>query len=356
MKNKRLIARIGAILACLLLVGALVVPTFADEQTPQPSATVHLGSAWEWFKGTLSSTADNDALALLYDRYLGMGSNDFFEKNILISGTVNSMSVDLGYTLDYSATETSIIEGQVTVYMAAFKLVDSNNNVRAYEALDGGYFRYSLYYNVTDGQRLTISFIPSDSNGAKLNIVYRRYVNDGVTSLIRESIHYGGIDYTNNFGELQIAATIVENRYEGAMLSSIVYPLLQCQSGVGAIPYTEVVYSPSAFYSGMDRAYNLGYEDGYRYGYNNGYNDGIESLEAYNEGYNDAVEEIESGDFGRNIIGSIFSAPFDALRSFTLVEWQLAGGMVVTITLATVVSAAVGIALFIWFLKTFAGG
>lgn len=54
--------------------------------------------------------------------------------------------------------------------------------------------------------------------------------------------------------------------------------------------------------------------------------------DAYNDGYEQARNEITSGEFGKNMIGTIIRAPFDALRNFTLIEWDLSNGGTVTIT------------------------
>lgn len=102
--------------------------------------------------------------------------------------------------------------------------------------------------------------------------------------------------------------------------------------------------------------YQQGYDDGYGFGYRVGYGEGQASTDTYKQGYNDAVSDIDSGEFGENFIGSVIRAPFDALENFKLVSWHLNNGGTVTITLATIVSAGIGISLLIWFLKMFAGG
>ena len=68
------------------------------------------------------------------------------------------------------------------------------------------------------------------------------------------------------------------------------------------------------------------------------------------------MNEIDSGEFGYNLIGGVLSAPFAFLSEFTLVEWTTNSGAFVSISLGEVVSAAIGVALFVWFLKLFAGG
>lgn len=91
--------------------------------------------------------------------------------------------------------------------------------------------------------------------------------------------------------------------------------------------------------------------------YYDGYVRGSDDLPLFYEaGYQQGAADIDSGEFGKNFLGAVFSAPFEMFNDFTLIEWTMPNGAVVSVTLATVISAAVGVTLFIWLLKVFAGG
>ena len=114
----------------------------------------------------------------------------------------------------------------------------------------------------------------------------------------------------------------------------------------------------NGFGDGIEEGLQHGYANGYNVGYQEGYVAGGNgnSEEAYQDGYDAAVEDIDSGDFGRNLLGGMFSAPMDALNSFTLVSWELSNGGTVSITLGAIISAILGVVFLMWFLKLFAGG
>lgn len=102
---------------------------------------------------------------------------------------------------------------------------------------------------------------------------------------------------------------------------------------------------------GLTQGFETGYESGYEEGYNAGTNGAISETMAYEIGYKDALKDIESGDFGRNFLGTMFSAPFEILNSFKLVEWATADGLVISFSLATLFSAVVGLIILIAVLK-----
>lgn len=88
----------------------------------------------------------------------------------------------------------------------------------------------------------------------------------------------------------------------------------------------------------------------YDYGFYLGRMDGID------EGYQNGLNVGQSSTVGKNLIGDAFRAPFEALKSFTLVEWTTESGQEISISIMSVFYTIIGISLFIWFLKLFSGG
>ena len=370
MKNKKkILARIGAVIAVALIVASLAIPAFADKPTATAEgdtrATVNLGSAQAWFEALLSPDAYNDAYKLLWDRYLGMGNIDFFNQTMLVSGRSYAQSVSLGIDLSANGS-TDYLSGTLYTDVVAFKIV-TDNQTQVYEAFDGGRFEYSLYFSAEDGYMLNISYYTAQSTNVPMwNVRYRKYAGDSADTLLRESVTYNGTEYVTQNPTIELAFTVDETSTEDSgILSLIVFPLLQ--DGVRTANFTEIVYNPADFYQALNDAYNLGYDDGYRFGYSNGYSEGYEvGLEegyaqavdgdAYQAGYDKALSEIDSGQFGKNLIGGMLRAPMDMLRNFTLIEWTTNTGTEVVINLATLFTAVISVSLFIWFLKLFAGG
>lgn len=125
-----------------------------------------------------------------------------------------------------------------------------------------------------------------------------------------------------------------------------------------------------AFDAGYELGKEHGIEEGYDYGYNRGETDGFaagqkvgyeaglkaENNEAFQNGYNKAVSEIDSGEFGRNFLANVFNAPMHAMNEFVIASWQTPGGDTMHITLGLVLGSVIGLMIFVWFLKMFAGG
>lgn len=96
----------------------------------------------------------------------------------------------------------------------------------------------------------------------------------------------------------------------------------------------------------FDTWYNSGYNSGYNTGYNEGYSEGE------SDGYYNGLSMGESSALGQNLLGDILSAPIRALDGLVIIDTP--SGF--TISVWNIFSALIGIALFIWFLKMFAGG
>lgn len=118
---------------------------------------------------------------------------------------------------------------------------------------------------------------------------------------------------------------------------------------------THIITEGETFYDyyNLD-LYNECYATGYNSGYDKGYGMGEYQgeINGYDRGYLQGKTEGESSNIGDNLIGSGFSAITDSLNHIIL--YQSSEGTVVT--LWVVICGAIGIALFIWVLKLFAGG
>ena len=84
-----------------------------------------------------------------------------------------------------------------------------------------------------------------------------------------------------------------------------------------------------------ENGYNIGYNKGYTEGYTSGYSTGFELGKqlGYNSGYNDSNNSQISGDFGFNVLSSLFTAPIEFLDHIVLAERISLSGAVTQITL-----------------------
>lgn len=78
---------------------------------------------------------------------------------------------------------------------------------------------------------------------------------------------------------------------------------------------------------------------------------GEDAVDSYSAGFNNGYAAGSSASFGQNLIGDTLSAPFKALNTFILFEYNG-----VAVTLGGVFGAMLALILFIIFLKMFAGG
>ena len=364
MKKKKILARIGAMIACALIVASLAIPAFADEPTAEAEGetrvTVPLGTAQQLF-GTMIGTASTDAYENLFSRYLSYGDNRFFTMDYLVSGSSMSFGSAIPFDINVGADTTSIF-AQIPVDMVSYVFYADSMSPAYINTFDGGSINLTIYANNVDGYRVVISYVANGDAVAKFAYVYRGLTQD---YLSLESVAVEGNTITPTYSRAEIAFTIARASSDWSPMLTTVCSLLFEDSTPQQLD--NVLFSPKQFYYGLNEAYNLGHEFGWRYGYDNGYDMGYDNgydvgyqegvdTDSYQAGYDKAVSEIDSGDFGKNFIGSVISAPFDALENFTLVSWDLSNGGTVSITLATIVSAGIGICLLIWFLKMFAGG
>lgn len=373
-KGKRWLIRLGALIGCLLLVSALVVPCFADETSAPADVTVSYGFALEQFADMLDDRANNYTYGLLQSYYNGFGDSRFFQCGTLVSGVTDirnnanySVSVPLGISTSNDNQSTAILTSRIELDFFAFSIFTALVDSPTYsDFFADGYISVSLYYQ-NNSSMVDLAFYSNNEQIPRLTARYNgNSTPDGLNYQLTNFVA-NGITYTP--GQLaKVESSFTLRNDTTPYLLSFVTALLYNRDIAN---YSDVVYSPSNFYFGLDSAYDLGYDDGERYGYAAGYNDGhadgySEGLQAgmgsgnfevaFQQGYDKAISEIGSGDFGRNLLGGAFSAPIDALREFTLIEWTTDSGVEVSIDLLTVFSAFVGVSLFVWFLKLFAGG
>ena len=344
MTKKKIIARVGALLACVLLLGALAVPCFADDVKYNYSDDQYDKAYHAWysdfsFKGYesfeyLVKTLYNDNPRTVMNHYM------IFSAQIGEYGLVSE--------------ETSLPLTTEFICDFAFSF---NDGKRITSGALGGTVLYEYYFNEAYFSVVTfcdysgtvimrLIYTSSDASGNfKLNSLYCNGKTYGFSSINDITIT---ISCTNNYTSYPYGINNIASLF---VMGSYSYPAAFMDAYTIGYATGALLGDVDGFDEGRDFGYALGYDDGYK----EGYNEAVDG-DAYKAGYDDAVKEIETGDFGRNLIGSIFKAPFDTLRNFVLVEWKAANGFTMTITLATLFSAIVGLSLFVWFLKTFKGG
>lgn len=357
--NKKFFVRIGAVLACVLLVGALAVPAFADES----SAVAYMpsyGDAIDTFQMLLDSRSDTLAYGGLLTYYNGFGDSRFFNVKTLVSG-----SCDVNYSPTYiddlsylNSMDSGDIRSTFTLDRFEYAVYsDADTLLIAGGAV--GSLTFTQMKTQETASTISIAFYDGSSANPSLQFNYSTVDHSGGADVTFTKLYVGSASY-NPSDIYRVEVAFAVNNNSTPYMLPVVCSLLYLND---AVYYEDVVYSPSDFYKGYTASYNLGYEDGNRYGYQNGYDDGYDQGvidtkgdDIYQSGYDAAVQEIKDGDFGRNFLGNVFGAPVDALRRFTLVDWTLKDGTLITINLMSVFSAIVGVSLFVWFLKMFSGG
>lgn len=375
MKNKKIWARIGAILACVLLVGVLAVPCFADEvqivadevQVPAPPPngyTPPYGSAVDEFTASLDPRANNRSYTSLIDYYRGYGDSRFFDIKTLVVGLMDVMNnADYTVTLPNFVTNSSsdsTVNFSVDLYCdyANFSLytTDLTPNPVLSDYYNSGRFNFLFYFS-GDSVMLDLYYYthnPLPEFGFRFNGTSSDQIILSLTSFFYTTQSYTPADIYRF--ELAVAVSNDDNGLAIPFLSELFY-------SVAPYYYSQKVYSPYDFYQGFKKSYNLGYADAERYayqygftdgydeGYNMGYEEGIRIGGSYELGYNDAVKDIDSGEFGQNLLGEAFSAPINALSRFTLV--RLPNGL--AITAANLISAVIALTLVMAFFRIYGG-
>lgn len=340
-KGRRWLTRLGVLMGCLLLVSALVVPCFADEESSiAPAYTPSYGSAIDDFTDLLPSRQYDTAYGHLLTYYNGFGDSRFFDITMLVLGEMQSPS---SHTSSISVTNSSTdgtIMLNVLVDRFQFALYTSPER---YSMVSGsGSFRFTQRLNDSGSSTAFIMFYDGSIPTPSIQFNYTVAYDSAGQTYTLDGIYVGGelIDldslYWIDFG-------FVVNNDENPYYLPIIVSLLNSGQSV---TYEDCVFSPRMFYNGYSLSYNLGYYDAERYAYSAGYDDG----------YYDGINMNDSANLGKNLLGETFTAPLKALEEFNLVSWRTANGTLVEISIMSILSAIVAVGLFFLFIKMFAGG
>ena len=388
-KGKRWLIRLGALMGCLLLVSALVVPCFADP-VYYPAYTVTDDFYTAFINYNISEHyRDNDLLLDIIDRYrdgyVGTGDNGLFDCGLLCYGSTTFTEdtiKDTGIYTNFVLTEDSSVHSVVYTDCAFIKMstLDPNDYEFA-SAYNYGHFEIDLIANGDDVvSRITFTGV---WNGVTQRYVFtnvRGSYNDtspieffgpysyevyGDDNLLQSGILTGlEVSYTLRntiiFGTIPEGVSLLQNLLFSENQDTYYHPLAFA-NGYFAGQMENGTYS-DGYNTGYTTGYNTGKNEGYVIGHNDGYDAGYEAGfevsydSGYTDGYNEGVNTTDSANLGKNLIGETLSAPIEGLKQFKLINWVTENGKTISISLLSVLSAALGVTLVIWFLKLFAGG
>lgn len=368
--NKKFLARIGALLACVLLVGALVVPCFAD-YTPSHYPYDDEWDAYLRYKESywlydLFGTGSNGNRAY-YQSRITENFDQWFNGNsvdALISGVLPHTNTGYGASNLYN-TAGGGVNLRTTIYsvvcLVAFDSVSNNTIFSVSTNANVSVTLYPSYYSLSfsyDGDIYGFNYEIDDAyDTATLSYLY----GGGETF----SKDIGGADV---FDDIEISLYMaISDPTEVSLLNNITF-LLFGDERVNATGDLKHIAFPQAEYRAARQVFDKmketafeqeqsAYDSGLGVSYNTGFQDGYDEAKAeidssrltYEAGYNDALSEISSGEFGENLLGNMFSAPIKAVQSITLV--QLPNGSF--ITLGNIFSALIALLLVLAFIKIY---
>ena len=201
---------------------------------------------------------------------------------------------------------------------------------------------FTLYYGIDDPRNVELAYevgmtwenwVDSVYNTIGASILSVRNIENDVFDVVC----VGSFDTDNEYSVGYFAVSLGKAGDYVTVSSLIEYELYDVN---GVVSYND---SYSAGYaSGYDFGSKWGYDLGYKHGESAG----------YDQGYNIGLNEGYSSSLGTNLIGSTFEGISGALKSFVL--FSTTSGIDVSIW--TIISGFIGISLFIWILKLFAGG
>lgn len=395
--NKKLIARIGAVLACVLLIGALAVPCFAEEMESrdyipsEPTADEIKNAFFE-----LYNVAQFSALWNLMNTD-AWSPNDYklYSISLLPPGSIINSNF---LTYDYTQPPPG----------GSRAFVNLKLDVNTWTGLDLGYGYWTTNFTTSGNNRFWyFKFFRFDIDHEESREVLRVRVKiDKTTNIVLESIaEIKELDFEGTYQSYDISIATcagltssapIDYAVDCGFVNHSVRADYQQFSNVYLTSYSKG--SSNGYASGYEEGYYVGYEDGYTLAYDAGYEDGkvtghntgyeegyyvgyddgytlaydvgyedgkvtgyysgytSGSADGYNKGYDAGINEQQSEILGKNLLGETFSAPIEALGKFKIIQWQSQDGDIVAISMLDVVSAALGVTLVMWFLKMFAGG
>lgn len=340
MKNNK-IKRISALLGCVLvLLSVVILPAFAQPIVGDDNgvSTVYVYNQFVDYINAYDDASFNNYINTLdeFDNGKGYGYEGYI------------MGLDylaFGY-VDPDLIEYPFDELGIDIRMSGHLDFSMAVNDLTFSAIGASVDLHSV--PTANAIVLVITDYSSSGNGREYYIGYQGY--DAPPDSTDRALYYGRIvdieviDVVNGERTQYVRLVRDEIEYLSFTFSNGLYDDTGLLTTIGMLffgDYTGNHYSPNDFYNGFADG-NAHYESAVNI--------------AYQEGYQDAVSEIDSGSFGKNILGSVFSAPFDMLNDFKLIEWKLDNGSLISVSLGTVVSAGIGVSLFIWLLKVFRGG
>lgn len=361
-KGKRWLIRLGALVGCLLLVSALVVPCFADDV--DLSDTLSDPTPNDYSDYLITQVIDSASVGV-YGNFKQYFGDTIVNKDFFIGGVLQD-TLNVQY-FRFNEPEVNYLQFHIECYVSF--------------VVDG------VTWVPCDSASIWIEII-SDDETAQLNL----HVGLGTNEYI--DINYSGPIYSSGYPVLNLISVIssieghgtntniTDSNIEIGFIGDYNYYGVNLEQQftllapfVGQEPiYIRQGYDAysNGYNAGFESGQEFGFDDGYDYGYEQGYNFGetngfaagqkagyesaVSSGAAFQAGYDQAVSEIDSDEFGRNFLIGVFNAPMDALNEFTIASWQTSDGQTMRVTLGLVLGSCIGIMIFMWFLKMFAGG
>lgn len=358
-KHKKLLARIGSILACLLLVGALALPAFAIGEGLTPFQVV---TQYATDYG-LNNRAFTNALAAAQNRFTDpegwlRGLTAVYTGELQNAGDTDYIIIPNTLVAPSGATE-AVMPGQTFTSLGAFALSVSQGSQEVYATFRSTVIVSVVLYKDTYSSAIvsgTFSVVDvstyetlfegalagQEASEQGVPVTLLRVVTIGTPNDLIDlndydvSLFFGVSGQDFNAGNV---ARILLNNNNATPFSpqSLITGYIYGENFGGGGGATE---------EELQQAYQNGYAQGEQVGLQTGYDNG------YNSGYNVGFEVAAQRDFGADIIGETLSKPMEMLRDFTIV--RLPSG--IDITLGHVASALIALVLVLAFLKIYAGG
>lgn len=366
--RKMWITRLFALAGCLLLVSALVVPCFADaleERSNSGEREVNFLEVLSSFRDTITT---NDK-QLVIDSFTDSLGSGFFDYSYFNGGNIAYNITSWFYY------ESGVVTREVLEHVYVSFLINGLS-ITLPQGRDlcqcTVFYDFSISPNDNRSSLLITFRSTEEFVGNVCQIQYNGTVSGGTLSGYTANLYLTSV--TSDFIETDF--DIEEDVLTVGLLADYYSPGISLQQQLSLLnslflnANSNEPSNPHQFYQGFLGGYSYGYgdgysegnddgrEQGYNEGYTHGYNNGIKDGTGldYTEGYNQAIRDIEDGDFGRNFLSGIFNAPMDAMNEFVIASWETPGGNTMRITLGAVLGACIGVSIFVWFLKMFAGG